>query len=76
MITQPATAAVPPPSGCGEGGLSDTAREQAIEAARQRLATSPCPTDRRAAWDDLCALVNSRSPDQVERMERERGLRA
>lgn len=76
QVSPPASAAVPPgPSGCGEGGLSDADLELRIEAARLRLHTSPSPEIRRAAWDELCDLVNGRSPAQVARMEHERGLR-
>jgi hypothetical protein len=34
-------------------------------------ATALTPDEQRSAWEEFKRLVNSRSPEQVERMERE-----
>lgn len=55
--------------------MTDDERETAILAAKLRMMVSTCPADRRAAWADMKQLILDRSPAQVEKMERERGLR-
>ena len=52
----------------------DAALEAEINLTALRLATAATPKDRRAAWNDLCALHEQRSEEQVRRLERERGL--
>lgn len=49
----------------------DSELERRIDAARARFAASPSPIN----WRSLTDLVQQRSPGQVSRMERERGLR-
>lgn len=58
-----------------DGGLSDAEREMAIKHAGERLQFARTPEAVRAAWAALCEMVSARSPDQVERMERAKGLR-
>lgn len=52
--------------------------EERIERAQLRLMAASGPDAckvRREAWDELARLIRQRSPAQVERMERDRGLR-
>lgn len=58
-----------------ELALADAALEAAIELAALRLQTATTPLRRKAAWAELQRLVKNRSPAQVERMERARGLK-
>jgi len=51
-------------------------REQAIERYRQTLVESPDPVTKRIAALRMKELIDLRSPQRVEQMERERGLRA
>jgi hypothetical protein len=55
--------------------LTDAERESLIDITAQ-LAQQGSPAVRRYWWSLMKALINERSPEQVERMERERGLRA
>jgi hypothetical protein len=55
--------------------LTDAEREQQIDITTQ-LAQQGSPAVRRYWWSLMKALINDRSPAQVERMEREKGLRA
>lgn len=53
----------------------DAILEAQIQQAQKRLvACANDPQARRAAGDLLCNLIKQRSPEQVARMERERGL--
>lgn len=55
---------------------TDLALEAQIDFAALRLATVPTIEARRKAWDDLRELVQRRTPERVEEMERQRGLMA
>jgi hypothetical protein len=50
---------------------SDAQLERQIEFQQGLLATALTPDEQRSAWEEFKRLVNSRSPEQVERMERE-----
>ena len=53
----------------------DALHERKIASARARYVNASASSpDQRAAWETLQALIKSRSPEQVERMEREKGL--
>lgn len=54
---------------------SDAELERAIEFQQGLLVTALTPDEQESAWLEFKRLVDMRSPDQVERMERERGLR-
>lgn len=54
--------------------LDDAALEAAIDLATLRLQTAGTPIRRRQAFDELRRLVAARSPEQVARLERARGL--
>lgn len=56
--------------------LSDDVREQLIEAWRVILTHSPTMALKSIAQSEMRDEIARRSPEQVERMERERGLRA
>jgi hypothetical protein len=49
--------------------------ESQIDWQAHVLATATTPEDRAAAWNRLQQLIAMRTPEQVESMERERGLR-
>jgi hypothetical protein len=55
--------------------MTDSEREQAIERQRQLLTESADAAVQRVAFERMCELIAQRSPEQVEQMERERGLR-
>ena len=55
--------------------MTDQEREQAIERYRQTLVESPDPVTKRIAALRMKELIDQRSPQRVEQMERERGLR-
>lgn len=54
--------------------LDDAALEAAIDLAALRLQTATTPLRRRHAFDELRTLVAQRSPQQIARMERDKGL--
>ena len=54
---------------------ADAELERRIEFQQGLLATAITPDEQRSAWEEFKRLVNSRSPEQVERMEREIGVR-
>jgi len=56
------------------GITSDKAREARIELARLRLMAAETQEERSAAWVEIKREVAARSPEQVLRMEEERGL--
>lgn len=56
--------------------MTDQEREQAIESYRLTLVDSPDPVTKRIAALRMKELIAQRSPQKVEQMERERGLRA
>lgn len=55
--------------------MTDDERETVIFEAGLRMQTATTPEQRRAAWADMKQLILDRSSAQVEKMERERGLR-
>jgi hypothetical protein len=55
--------------------MSDEEREARIVEVCQELMVAPSREDAYGCWVELVRLVKSRSPSQVERMEREMGLR-
>lgn len=55
--------------------MTDDEREQVIDSLTL-LAQSSVDGVRRYWWDRLREQIAARSPEQVEKMERERGLRA
>lgn len=48
--------------------------ERAIERAKQRVLSSPDVADKRWHFRELARLINQRTPEQVARMERAKGL--
>jgi hypothetical protein len=56
------------------GLLADQELEERIEQQRSLICSAPTRRERFAAWNEFKRLVNSRSPQQVERMEREMRL--
>lgn len=71
MISPPVPAGFSPPTPAGGDGHL----EAAIDPAAMRLHTEPTVEGRRDAWAELVRLHEMRSPETVERLERERGLR-
>ncbi|MDC6132046.1 hypothetical protein [Burkholderia gladioli] len=55
--------------------ISDAVRECQIEETRIALDHATSPESRAALWAQLRSLILARSPAQVERMERQMGLR-
>lgn len=58
--------------------MTDAEREQAIQSLRLELTEAHAIGDMsraRVVWEELRATIRERSAGQVERMERERGLR-
>lgn len=53
---------------------ADAELERKIEVAVLRCSTATNPNDRRRWWNELKRLHALRSPEQIERMERKRGL--
>jgi hypothetical protein len=56
--------------------LSDSQLEQVIHRCHRRLVAAADLPSKAAAWRVLRQLVNSRSPEAIARLERERGLTA
>lgn len=56
--------------------LTDAEREQLIDLFTQLDAAQTSPAMRRYFWSLRKDLINNRSPSQIERMEREHGLKA
>lgn len=52
----------------------DYLHEQCIDAEKAALIASATPKARRIHADEMRRLISARSPEQVEKMERERGL--
>lgn len=52
----------------------DVEREQRIDELRLELLSATTPDARRAAWNALRNEIATRSPAQIARMERARGL--
>lgn len=55
--------------------MTDDERENLILTTGQ-LSMQGSPAVRKYWWSLMLALINERSPAQVEKMEREKGLRA
>lgn len=55
--------------------MTDDRLERLISDARRRMVSADTREDRLQAYEDMRWLIAQRSPEQVERMERERGLR-
>lgn len=55
--------------------VTDEQREQLIEKFRLQMVAAPNRESRLAAMERMRELIAERSPQQVERMERECGLR-
>lgn len=55
--------------------MTDAQLEESIHWAKLRCQVARTPKLRRAAFDDMRKLIAQRSPEQIARMERERGLR-
>jgi hypothetical protein len=53
----------------------DAALEREIETARLAATNTKDPELARAGFKTMADLIAQRSPEQIERMERERGLR-
>lgn len=53
----------------------DADLERQIDFQRGLLAIAQTPAEQTSAWEELKRLVAQRSPERVEQMERERGLR-
>lgn len=54
----------------------DAALERRIECARIAMTLSTDEASKQDHWERMRRLIGERSPQQIERMERERGLRA
>lgn len=54
---------------------ADDDLERQIDYQALLLHTAPTPNERRTAWEELRRLHALRSPERVEQMEREAGLR-
>lgn len=55
--------------------VSDLLLEAEISAVWRKVLASKTEAEQLAHWNDYVNLINSRSEEQVERMEKERGLR-
>lgn len=53
----------------------DQELERRILTAATRCSLAKTQAEHTPAWKELVRLINQRSPEQVARMERERGLR-
>ena len=57
-----------------ENMTEDELREMRIDAAFLKLQTAQTTEERREAWATIQKEIAQRSPAQVEKMEREKGL--
>lgn len=55
--------------------LTDAERETAIAECARRMELARDPQVKRSWFKHMAALIADRSPEQVERMERAKGLR-
>lgn len=55
--------------------FGDDELEELIELWRQIMVLDPNQAMKRVAWGRMAALIGERSPQQVAKMEREKGLR-
>jgi hypothetical protein len=53
----------------------DAELERLIDFEAGLLAIAQTPAEQTSAWDQLKRLVAQRSPERIEQMEREQGLR-
>lgn len=53
----------------------DADLERQIDFQRGLLATAITTAEQTAAWEEMKRLIAQRSPERIEQMERERGLR-
>lgn len=53
----------------------DAELERRIDFEAGLLAIALTPAEQTSAWEELKRLVAQRSPERIEQMERERGLR-
>lgn len=58
-----------------ETDMQGSTLEQRIDYQALLLHTVHTRTERRAAWEELRRLIAQRSPERVEQMEREQGIR-
>lgn len=58
-----------------EAHLSDAELERLIDFQHGLLVTSITPAEHTAAWEEMKRLIDMRSPERVEQMEREIGIR-
>ena len=58
-----------------EAPFFDAELERRIDFEAGLLAIAQTPAEQTSAWEELKRLVTLRSPERVEQMERERGLR-
>lgn len=54
---------------------ADAELERRIDFQAGLIATALTPAEQRSAWEELKRLHGMRSPERIEQMERERGLR-
>lgn len=54
----------------------DELLEKRIEQARVTMTNAQTQDARREAYEDMRWLISQRSPEQIEKMEKERGLTA
>jgi hypothetical protein len=54
---------------------ADDAHERMIELVKLRFLAAKTTDERRELFDTMRELIRTRSPEQVARIERERGLR-
>ena len=54
---------------------ADRELERKIQTAAVRVALARTHEEHRPAWNELVRLIRMRSPEQVRKMEQERGLR-
>jgi len=54
--------------------LTDALRERRIKALADKIEAAPSRADKTALWEALKEELRARSPEQIERMNRERGL--
>lgn len=58
-----------------EAQLSDADLERQIDFQHGLMVTSLTPAEQTVAWEEMKRLIAMRSPERVEQMEREAGLR-
>lgn len=61
-------------AGCEPAHFSDADRERLIEAYRVAVELELNEAMKRIAWGRMAALIGERTPQQIAKMERERGI--